>query len=142
MEERINQVALSTVQYRATAQTLDDREYAPAQGDVAGNTKATLATALDPVNDGIRTYPDASETNLSASALIKTGSGRIQGVVINSHTSGTLKLWDSLTASGTVIHETMSFAVGERFIPMFGETFGTGLYATIGGTANLTIIYN
>ena len=103
---------------------------------------ARLLETIDPVNDGIRTYPDASETNLSASALIKTGSGRIQGVVINSHTTGTLKLWDSLTATGTVIHETMSFAVGERFIPMFGETFGTGLFATIGGTANITIIYN
>lgn len=97
---------------------------------------------LDPTNDGIRTYPDASETNLSASALIKTGSGRLQGLVINSHTSGTLKLWDNTAASGTVIHDTISFAAGERFIPFFGETFSTGLYATIGGTANITLIYN
>lgn len=102
----------------------------------------TFEPTLDPVNDGIRTYPDASEVNLTASALVKTGSGRLQGVVINSHTSGTLKLWDNTAASGTVIHETMLFAVGERWIPFFGETFGTGCFATIGGTANITLIFN
>jgi hypothetical protein len=130
-------------QYNATPVARQDGEVvSQTETDAIGNIKETLATALDPVNDGIRTYPDASETNLSASALIKTGSGRIHGVIINSHSSGTLKLWDSLTATGTVIHETMTFAVGERFIPMFGETFGTGLFATISGTANITIIYN
>lgn len=97
---------------------------------------------LDPVNDGIRTYPDASETNLSASALIKTGSGRVHGIVVNSHTSGTLKLWDNTAASGTVLFETITLAAGERWIPFFGATFGTGLYLTIGGTANVTIMYN
>lgn len=97
---------------------------------------------LDPVNDGIRTYPDASEINLTASALVKTGSGRVQGIVINSHTAGTLKLWDSLTATGTVMFETITLAVGERFIPMYGATFGTGLFITIGGTANITVMYN
>ena len=102
----------------------------------------TFEPTLDPTNDGVRTYPDGTGANLSASALVKTGSGRAQGVIINSHTSGTLKLWDSLTASGTVINETMSFAVGERFIPLFGVAFTTGLFATIGGTANITIVYN
>lgn len=130
-------------QYNATPATRVNGEVVTqTETDIVGNAKVTAATTLDPVNDGIRTYPDASDTNLSASALIKTGSGRVHGVIINSHTTGTLKLWDSLTATGTVIHETMTFAVGERFIPMFGETFGTGLFATIGGTANLTIIYN
>lgn len=103
---------------------------------------ARLLETIDPVNDGIRTYPDASSVNLTASALIKTGSGRVQGIVINSHTAGTLKLWDNTAGSGTVLTNTMTFAVGERFIPLLGATFGTGLYATIGGTADITIIYN
>lgn len=101
-----------------------------------------MFTSLDPVNDGIRTYPDASPVNLTASALIKTGSGRVQGIVINSHTAGTLKLWDNTAGSGTVLTNTMTFAVGERFIPLLGATFGTGLYATIGGTADVTILFN
>jgi hypothetical protein len=142
IEDRINQVALSTAQYRATAQTLDDGEYSSLQSDVAGNLKVTVVSTTDPVNDGIRTYPDASDTNISASSLIKTGSGRVQGIVINSHTAGTIKLWDNTAASGTVIVNTITFAVGERFIPLFGASFGTGLYASIGGTADVSLMYN
>lgn len=79
--------------------------------------------------------------NLTASALVATGQGVIEGIIINSHTSGTLKLWDNTSAATTVICETMSFAVGERFIPMYDINFAVGLYATIAGTANITIVY-
>lgn len=79
--------------------------------------------------------------NLSASGLVKTGYGSVVGIIINSHTAGTIKLWDSLTASGTVLNETITFEVGERTIPLFGETFNIGLFATIGGVANVTIVY-
>ena len=96
---------------------------------------------LDDVNDSITTYPKCSYVNLSASALVKTGAGQIYGVIINSHTSGTLKLWDNTAASGTVLCNTITFVAGERFIPLLGATFGTGLYATIGGTADITILY-
>jgi hypothetical protein len=108
---------------------------------LTGFIKTTLSSTLDDTNDSITVYPKCSYTNTAASALIKTGAGQAYGIVINSHTSGTLKLWDNTAASGTVICETMSFAVGERFIPLLGATFGTGLYATIGGTANITILY-
>ena len=80
--------------------------------------------------------------NLSASALIKTGKGTVQGIVINSHSSGTIKLWDNTSAATTVLCNTITFSVGEHFIPLFGATFLIGLYATIGGTADVTIIYN
>jgi hypothetical protein len=82
-----------------------------------------------------------SYKNLAASALVKTGAGVVKGVVINSHTSGTLKLWDNTSAATTVLCETMSFAVGERFVPLFDANFNTGLFATIAGTANITILY-
>lgn len=96
---------------------------------------------LDDVNDSITSYPKCSALNLSASALIKTGSGQVYGIIINSHTAGTLKLWDNTSAAGTILENTISFAVGEHFIPLMGETFGTGLFATIGGTADITILY-
>ena len=80
--------------------------------------------------------------NLSASGLVKTGSGTIAGVIINSHSSGTLKLWDSLTAANTVICNTITFGAGERFVPLYDTAFNTGLYATIGGTADITIVYH
>ena len=81
-------------------------------------------------------------TNLSASAQIKSGGGTLYGVIVNSHTTGTLKLWDSLTASGTVIMNTYTFATGSQVIMLLqGVSFYTGLYATIGGTADITMLW-
>ena len=86
---------------------------------------------------------DASKfANLSASAQVKSGSGYVKGVIINSHTGGTLKLWNSLTAADAIICNTITFGATERWIPLFGAKFSIGLYATIGGTADITILYN
>jgi len=109
-------------------------------GDSVIRVKA-FDTTLDDVNDSISVYPKCSYVNLSASALVKTGAGQVYGIVIASHTSGTLKLWDALTATTTIVVNTMTFAVGERFIPLLGATFGTGLFATIAGTADITTLY-
>jgi len=79
--------------------------------------------------------------NISASALVKTGAGIIKGIVVNSHSSGTIKLWDNTSAATTVICNTMTLAVGERFILVDSLAFNVGLYATIGGTADITVIY-
>lgn len=87
-------------------------------------------------------YSYGLPANITASGLIKTGQGVILGVIINSHTAGTLKLWDNTAGSGTVLFETITFGAAERDIDFFGAKFTTGLYATIGGTANLTIVYN
>lgn len=108
----------------------------------SGDVSVTMGTTIDPVNDGIRTYPEATDVNLTASALVKTGSGRVQGVVVNSNTSGTLKLWDNTAASGSVVINTYTFPAGSSTIPLFGMSFSTGLYATIGGTADISIAYN
>lgn len=80
--------------------------------------------------------------NLTSSGLIKTGTGNLGGVVINSHSSGTLKFWDNTSAATTVIFNTITLAVGERWIPFFGAKFTTGCFLTIGGTADVTVIYN
>jgi hypothetical protein len=80
--------------------------------------------------------------NTTASVLVKTGSGNLQGIVVNSHTSGTLKLWDNTSAATTVIFNTITLAAGERWIPLFGAKFNTGCFLTIGGTADVTVIYN
>lgn len=81
-------------------------------------------------------------TNLSASALLATGPGVLVGVVINSHSSGTLKFWDNTSAATTVIFNTMTLAAGERYIDLFGAKFTIGCYLTIGGTADVTVITN
>lgn len=79
--------------------------------------------------------------NLTASGLVKTGYGCVEGIIIASHTGGTLKLWDNTAGSGTVLVNTITFNVGEHFIDLFDTPFSTGCYATIGGTADITIVY-
>lgn len=81
-------------------------------------------------------------TNISASALIKTGAGALHGFIVNSHTGGTLKLWDNTSAATTVLLNTITFTAGPNFISLpMGVSFNTGLYATIGGTADITILW-
>lgn len=82
-------------------------------------------------------------SNITASTAIKSAAGTVYGVLINSHTSGTLKFWDNTAGSGTVIMNTYTFTAGSGVItfPAGGISFNTGLYATIGGTVDLTILY-
>ena len=80
--------------------------------------------------------------NTAASVAVKSAPGTVYGVIVNSHTSGTLKLWDNTAGSGKVLMNTYTFTAGSGNImfPM-GISFNTGLYATVGGTADLTILY-
>lgn len=82
-----------------------------------------------------------SYKNLSASGLVKTGHGVVKGIIVGSHTSGTIKLWDNTSGATTVLVNTMTLAAGERWIPLFDATFTVGLYVTIGGTADITVVY-
>jgi hypothetical protein len=121
--------------------------------DSSGNEMVTTSAASltglgtkiageDLTNDVLKVREAATYTNISASTLIKTGAGIVKGIIINSHTTGTIKLWDNTSAATTVILETISLNVGERSIPMdAGIEFSTGLYVTIGGTANVTILW-
>lgn len=77
--------------------------------------------------------------NLSASAVVKTGFGKLAGMYVNSTSAGTIKFWDNTAASGTVINNTITPAIGYHNL---GDiAFTTGLYATIGGTLDVTLHY-
>lgn len=102
---------------------------------------ATKLAGEDLTNDVLKIRDSATYTNISASALIKTGAGVLKGIVVNSHTSGTLKLWDNTSAATTVLLNTITFAAGPNFIKLPAVEFSTGLYATIGGTADITILW-
>lgn len=79
-------------------------------------------------------------TNITASALVKTGQGSLVGMYVNSTTAGTIKLWDNTAGSGTVINNTITPAIGYHAL---GDiAFSTGLYATIGSTLDVTLIYS
>lgn len=78
--------------------------------------------------------------NLTATGAIKTKPGVLRGMYVNSTTAGTIKLWDSLSASGLVMNNTITPAVGWHDLGNTG--FSIGLYATIGGTLDVTLYYD
>lgn len=79
-------------------------------------------------------------TNISASALIRTGPGKLLGVLVASASgTPTVKVWDNTSAATTVIVNTMP-VVGGVFYPIPAK-FQTGCYVTIGGTVDCTVFW-
>lgn len=132
--------------YNATQIVLSDQEGAAVALDINANSKTTLATTIageDLTNDVLKVEQRVSYLNGTASALVKTGAGRFFGVVVNSHASGTLKFWDNTSAATTVLLNTYTFPAGSGiYVFPVAINFSTGLYATVGGTIDYTILYN
>lgn len=85
----------------------------------------------------------AKYTNGTTSQAIKSGNGIVYGIIVNSHTSGTIKLWDNTSAASTVLCNTITLASGPQVLnfPASGVSFNTGLFITVGGTIDYTIIW-
>lgn len=81
----------------------------------------------------------AKYTNLTASALVKTGQGFLKGMYVNSTSAGTIKFWDNTSATGAVINNTITPAIG--YHDLGGANFNTGCYATIANTLDVTIYW-
>ncbi|MDE3021961.1 MAG: hypothetical protein KGI54_08885 [Pseudomonadota bacterium] len=85
------------------------------------------------------TYPAYSAIPLSASGLAKSGAGVLGGIYVGTSTALTIKVWDSLTASGTVILETTSALTAGSFINL-PVAFSTGCFITVGGAGTFTVL--
>jgi len=86
--------------------------------------------------DGVKYLNGTTSQQVSAAA------GIFYGVIVNSHTSGTLKFWDNTAGSGTVLINTFTFPAGSGIYQFpKGICFNTGLFATVGGTIDYTILY-
>lgn len=75
---------------------------------------------------------------LTASGALKASPGTIRGFYVASHTSGTVKIWNNTAASGTVLVNTITLEEGPQWVELGGLFGATGLYATLGGTADIT----
>lgn len=114
-------------------------------GDTVVRVKTidTQIAGEDITNDVLKVEQRANYLNGTTSQLVKTGSGRFSGFIVNSHTSGTLKFWDNTSAATTVLLNTITFAAGPNFILFPKDVrFTTGLFVTVGGTIDYTIFYN
>lgn len=74
--------------------------------------------------------------------VLKTGNATLNGIVVNSHTSGTIEIRNGTNyLTGTVAFGTITLAAGDRFIPFFGARFPAGLIVSCGGTIDITVMY-
>jgi len=81
-----------------------------------------------------------SYKNLTATGLVSgTNPVTMTGFYVNSTSSGTLVFRDG-GSGGTVINGTITPAVGWHFLPAGAGKPG-GLHVTVGGTIDVTIIY-
>jgi len=80
-------------------------------------------------------------SNISASALIKTGAGEVRGIfVASASATPTIKLWDNTSAATTVLVNTFTPSAATYYY-MGDVRFATGLYITISGTVDCTVLY-
>lgn len=111
-------------------------------GNVDVQTLTPKLAGEDITNDVMKTVQTASYTNITADTLIKTGAGKFYGFIVNSHSSGTIKIWDNTSAATTVLLNTITLAAGPQSWALpIGIDFATGLYADVGGTIDVTILY-
>ena len=80
---------------------------------------------------------------ITGSQVLVSGNGVVSGFIVNSHTSGTIKLWDNTAGSGRVIIDTITLASGPQVYTFPRPlNFQTGLFATLGGTIDVTVVFN
>ncbi len=89
---------------------------------------------------------NTNTTQLVVSKTVGTGGNSIATTeTMANYAWGAATLASGTGANGRIMHNTMTFSAvattGERVLDFGGEEFTTGLYAVVGGTADLTISY-
>jgi hypothetical protein len=84
------------------------------------------------------TYEAYTPVPLAASALAKSGAGVLGGILVGTSTALTIKVWDSMTATGAVILETTAALTAGQFVRI-PAAFSTGCFITIGGSGTFTV---
>jgi hypothetical protein len=110
--------------------------------------QAELTAGEDLTNNVLVTEDRSTYTNTAASALIKTGAGRIKGIMINSSAAGAVvTLADSTTTTtppivAFILPVSGTSLVSPIFYPLPDVEFSTGLYLTIAtAAANVTVFW-
>jgi hypothetical protein len=55
--------------------------------------------------------------NMSASGQIASGAGQLKGVIVNSHTSGTIRINDGLTGTTAGVKATQTLTMSDVIVP-------------------------
>lgn len=111
--------------------------------DVSDANPYPVKSSSDSSSPGVsnKVSEAAGYSNLSASGLVKSGSGALLGIfVASASNTPTVKIWDNTSAATTILINTFT-PVGGTFYPIPAK-FGIGLYVSIGGTVDLTVLYD
>lgn len=93
----------------------------------------------------------ATTNTATAQTVVSKLTGSAQNAIVTTTTLANYAWGAGTLASGTgatgrIIHNTMTLSAvattGERFIPLFDEEFYTALLVVIGGTADITVVYD
>jgi hypothetical protein len=76
--------------------------------------------------------------NTTATVAVSVASGSLLGFYVNSTSSGTIALTHGSTSGGAAISGTITPAIGFHRFPAYCPS---GLYATVGGTLNVTFFF-
>ena len=78
---------------------------------------------------------------VTSTGLALTGSGTIYGFVCGTHSSGTLKLEDSIGGGQNTLMSTYTLPTGAQVVRLPKELpFTNGLYATVGGSGTFDLV--
>ena len=138
-------------QYNATPKTRTDGEsVSQAETDIVGNQKATLATALDDVNDAVKAYPDGYSYKYQAAAaanvVVKATPGYLHAIILGKWVTGAvLECSDSATdGDGNIMLKLTAGATDESGFPktvIVDAYFATGITCDQTGFTDVTYIY-
>lgn len=88
----------------------------------------------------MNTITNGEAVNLTASAQVKVGPGKLIGIfVASASATPTIKVWAQTTAAAPVLVNTFT-PVGPNWYAM-PMRFSAGLYVTISGTVDCTVVY-
>lgn len=88
------------------------------------------------VTHGKPIYITASGQVVGATAAVPVA-GSVAGLIVSAHSSGTLKLEDSVGGGQNLLVDTYTFPAGSSIIAFPRSIpFVNGLYATFGGSGN------
>ena len=77
--------------------------------------------------------------NITATGAVTANPCTLLGFYVNNTTNGTLVLKDGTASTGTTMSGTITPAIGFHAFP---ATCGTGVYATIANTLDVTFFYS
>lgn len=87
----------------------------------------------------------ANYKQISATAQVKVGAGKLKGIVCSTTSSGTVAVYDSAQSSTSdpKVLDTITLTAGQTYAAIAdGIWFNKGLYVVIANTASITVLYD